>query len=96
MLPSYTLFEGSRLGSFKDNRNSNNHGIMELTFSCAVFNFSGFYSRNLAILSYFFLFYAAISIYNLCEIKYFSKDNGSQEFMFRKKTRSCDYVLIIR
>ena len=34
--------------SFKE-RNCNLHGTMELSFSCAVFNCSGFYTRSLAL-----------------------------------------------
>ena len=34
---------------FKENNNKNRHGTMELTFSSAVFNSSGFYTRNLAV-----------------------------------------------
>ena len=34
---------------FKENKNKNNHGAMELTFSCAIFNSLGYYTRNLAI-----------------------------------------------
>jgi len=35
--------------SFKENKNKNNHGNMVLSFSCAIFNASGFYTRSLAI-----------------------------------------------
>ena len=35
--------------SLKANKNKNEHGIMELSFSCRVFNASGFYTRCLAI-----------------------------------------------
>ena len=42
------IFRGMSI-KFKENKNKNNHGIMELIFSCAVFNSSGFYTRSLAI-----------------------------------------------
>ena len=34
---------------YKKNKNGNNHGVMEIGFSCAVFNISGFYTRCIAI-----------------------------------------------
>lgn len=46
---SLSTFRGIAI-NFKDSRNKDyNHGVMELSFSCAVFNSLGYYTRNLAI-----------------------------------------------
>ena len=42
------VFRGVSI-KFRGNKNGNDHGIMDLTFSRIVFNSSGFYTRNLAI-----------------------------------------------
>ena len=42
------VFRGTSI-RFRENKNENNHGFMDLIFSCAVFNASGFYTRSLAI-----------------------------------------------